>query len=120
MSDSRFIGFGTFDVAPAVDANQARRRIGAHGTLVCVAAATRGDTRANAPTSGGGQWATDLCVRERGQPQWHDFNWWWGNAGRIMGGDDTAENALISKVADLLHVSNGEYIAAKMRAMPQA
>jgi uncharacterized tellurite resistance protein B-like protein len=29
---------------------------------------------------------------------------------------DTAENAVISKVADLLHVSHGEYIAAKLRA----
>jgi uncharacterized tellurite resistance protein B-like protein len=29
---------------------------------------------------------------------------------------DAYENAVISKVADLLHVSHGEYIAAKMRA----
>lgn len=28
------------------------------------------------------------------------------------------ENTVISKVADLLHVSHGEYIAAKMRARP--
>lgn len=28
------------------------------------------------------------------------------------------ENTVISKVADLLHVSHGEYIAAKMRAKP--
>jgi len=29
---------------------------------------------------------------------------------------DAAENTVISKVADLLHVSHGEYIAAKLRA----
>jgi uncharacterized tellurite resistance protein B-like protein len=32
---------------------------------------------------------------------------------------DGAENAVISKVSDLLHVSHGEYIAAKMRARQQ-
>jgi uncharacterized tellurite resistance protein B-like protein len=32
---------------------------------------------------------------------------------------DEHENAVISKVADLLHVSHGEYIAAKMRAGPR-
>jgi uncharacterized tellurite resistance protein B-like protein len=31
---------------------------------------------------------------------------------------DPQENAVISKVADLLHVSHGVYIAAKMRAKP--
>lgn len=30
------------------------------------------------------------------------------------------ENTVISKVADLLHVSHGEYIAAKLRAKPAA
>ena len=29
---------------------------------------------------------------------------------------DARENAVVSKVADLLHVSHGDYIAAKMRA----
>jgi uncharacterized tellurite resistance protein B-like protein len=32
---------------------------------------------------------------------------------------DEHENAVIGKVADLLHVSHGEYIAAKMRAVPR-
>ena len=32
---------------------------------------------------------------------------------------DGAENAVISKVADLLHVPHGDYIAAKMRAKPR-
>lgn len=31
---------------------------------------------------------------------------------------DPRENAVIAKVADLLHVSHGEYIAAKLRAKP--
>jgi uncharacterized tellurite resistance protein B-like protein len=31
---------------------------------------------------------------------------------------DPRENAVISKVADLLHVSHGDYIAGKMRAQP--
>jgi uncharacterized tellurite resistance protein B-like protein len=30
------------------------------------------------------------------------------------------ENAVISKVADLLHVSHGDYIAAKLRAKPRS
>lgn len=33
---------------------------------------------------------------------------------------DPRENAVISKVADLLHVSHGDYIAGKMRAQQQA
>jgi uncharacterized tellurite resistance protein B-like protein len=33
---------------------------------------------------------------------------------------DPQENAVIGKVADLLHVSHGDYIAAKMRARPPA
>ena len=33
---------------------------------------------------------------------------------------DTHENHLISKVAGLLHVTHGEYIAAKLRAKPSA
>jgi len=33
---------------------------------------------------------------------------------------DASENHVISKVADLLHVTHGEYIAAKMRAKEAA
>jgi uncharacterized tellurite resistance protein B-like protein len=32
---------------------------------------------------------------------------------------DPRENAVISKVADLLHVSHGDYIAGKLRAQPR-